>query len=79
MDARQIQPVRRAAAVEVRAEPPDGAALEAEARRAGARAVRLDTNRVLHEAKALYLSLGYREVEPSNAEPVAHHWFAKDL
>ena len=55
------------------------AALEAEARRAGATTIRLDTNRVLHEAKALYLSLGYREVEPFNDEPVAHHWFAKDL
>jgi GNAT superfamily N-acetyltransferase len=55
------------------------AALENEARRAGAKTVRLDTNRVLHEAKALYFSLGYREVAPFNDEPVAHHWFAKDL
>ena len=55
------------------------AALEAEARRAGARTVRLDTNRVLHEAKALYQSLGYAEVAPFNNEPVAHHWFAKTL
>jgi GNAT superfamily N-acetyltransferase len=55
------------------------AALEAEARRIGAKTVRLDTNRALHEAKALYLRLGYREVAPFNDAPVAHHWFAKDL
>jgi GNAT superfamily N-acetyltransferase len=55
------------------------AALETEARRAGVRTVRLDTNRVLHEAKALYQSLGYAEVAPFNDAPVAHHWFAKDL
>lgn len=55
------------------------AALEAQARQMGAETVRLDTNRALHEAKALYLSLGYREVAPFNDAPVAHHWFAKAL
>jgi hypothetical protein len=39
----------------------------------------LDTNRTLTEAIALYRSAGYREVEPFNDEPYAHHWFEKDL
>jgi DNA-binding MarR family transcriptional regulator/GNAT superfamily N-acetyltransferase len=54
-------------------------ALEDLARDAGAAAVRLDTNRALHEAIALYRSAGYREVAPYNAEPYAHHWFEKPL
>ncbi|MFG3708089.1 GNAT family N-acetyltransferase [Micromonospora sp. NPDC047670] len=41
--------------------------------------VRLDTNRNLTEAIAMYRSAGYREVEPYNAEPYAHHWFEKCL
>ena len=55
------------------------AELEAQARRAGARAVRLDTNRVLHEAHALYRSAGYHEIERYGDNPYAHHWFSKDL
>jgi GNAT superfamily N-acetyltransferase len=55
------------------------AALEEFARRAGASTVRLDTNRALHEAKALYQRLGYAEVEPFNVHACAHHWFAKAL
>jgi DNA-binding MarR family transcriptional regulator/GNAT superfamily N-acetyltransferase len=54
-------------------------ALEACARQAGAPAARLETNRVLTEAIALYRSAGYVEVEPFNAEPFAHHWFEKRL
>ncbi len=54
-------------------------ALEDRARAAGASAVQLDTNRTLVEAIAMYRSAGYREVEPFNAEPYAHHWFRKDL
>jgi DNA-binding MarR family transcriptional regulator len=45
----------------------------------GARAVRLETNGSLTEAIALYRSSGYREVEPFNDEPYAHHWFEKPL
>jgi ribosomal protein S18 acetylase RimI-like enzyme len=45
----------------------------------GAAAVRLETNRTLAEAISLYRSSGYREVEPFNAEPYAHHWFEKAL
>ncbi len=55
------------------------AELEARAAANGARAVRLDTNRSLTEAINLYRSAGYREVNPFNAEPYAHHWFEKRL
>lgn len=54
-------------------------ALEDHARGAGAPAVRLDTNRALHEAIGLYRSAGYREVPAYNDEPYAHHWFEKPL
>jgi DNA-binding MarR family transcriptional regulator/GNAT superfamily N-acetyltransferase len=55
------------------------AGLEREAKRSGARAVRLETNRTLKEAISLYQSTGYREVKPFNDEPYAHHWFEKRL
>ena len=55
------------------------AELEALAAAAGARAVRLETNRSLTEAIAMYRSAGYAEVAPFNDEPYAHHWFEKDL
>jgi DNA-binding MarR family transcriptional regulator/GNAT superfamily N-acetyltransferase len=42
-------------------------------------AVRLDTNRSLTEAIAMYRSAGYREIEPYNNEHYAHHWFEKHL
>lgn len=53
--------------------------LERQAKAAGARVVRLETNRALKEAIELYRSGGYREVAPFNAEPYAHHWFEKKL
>jgi DNA-binding MarR family transcriptional regulator/GNAT superfamily N-acetyltransferase len=53
--------------------------LEAHAAAHGARAVRLDTNRALVEAMAMYRSAGYNEVAPFNDEPYAHHWFEKRL
>ena len=53
--------------------------LERLARKNGAGAVRLETNRTLKEAVALYRSAGYREVKAFNDEPYAHHWFAKRL
>lgn len=53
--------------------------LEREAAARGADRVRLETNRSLVEAIALYRSAGYREVEAFNDEPFAHHWFEKDL
>lgn len=53
--------------------------LERHARDAGARIVRLETNRALREAIQLYRSSGYREVAAFNEEPYAHHWFEKQL
>jgi DNA-binding MarR family transcriptional regulator/predicted GNAT family N-acyltransferase len=53
--------------------------LEEEAREAGARIVRLETNGSLREAIALYRSAGYSEVDAFNDEPYAHHWFEKRL
>jgi GNAT superfamily N-acetyltransferase len=53
--------------------------LEAQAARSGASAVRLDTNRALVEAIAMYRSAGYIEVPAFNGEPFAHHWFEKRL
>ncbi|MDE3075458.1 MAG: winged helix-turn-helix transcriptional regulator [Chloroflexota bacterium] len=53
--------------------------LEQRAREAGARVLRLETNRALTEALALYRSTGYREVDAFNDEPYAHHWFEKRL
>jgi DNA-binding MarR family transcriptional regulator/GNAT superfamily N-acetyltransferase len=55
------------------------AELEGRAAETGATAVRLDTNGALTEAIALYRSAGYREVEPFNDNPYAHHWFEKPL
>jgi ribosomal protein S18 acetylase RimI-like enzyme/DNA-binding MarR family transcriptional regulator len=53
--------------------------LEAMARESGLARLRLETNRSLTEAQALYRSEGYQEVERFNAEPYAHHWFEKRL
>jgi ribosomal protein S18 acetylase RimI-like enzyme len=53
--------------------------METVARQRGARWLRLDTNRSLTEAIALYRSAGFQEVPPFNAEPHAHHWFRKEL
>ena len=41
--------------------------------------LRLETNKALTEAQALYQASGYREVRPFNNEPYAHHWFEKAL
>jgi DNA-binding MarR family transcriptional regulator/GNAT superfamily N-acetyltransferase len=54
-------------------------ALEAKAVEVGLRTLRLETNRTLHEAQALYRSSGYTEVARFNDEPYAHHWFEKQL
>jgi ribosomal protein S18 acetylase RimI-like enzyme len=53
--------------------------LESEAAQRGASAVRLETNRSLTEAIALYQSAGYIEVPAFNDEAYAHHWFVKEL
>lgn len=54
-------------------------ALEAKAREIGIETLRLETNKALTEAQALYRTAGYREVAPFNDEPYAHHWFEKRL
>lgn len=54
-------------------------AAEAAARAVQAPALRLDTNRALVEAIALYRSSGFVEVPAFNDEPYAHHWFEKGL
>jgi DNA-binding MarR family transcriptional regulator/GNAT superfamily N-acetyltransferase len=55
------------------------AELELAAVTAGARAARLETNRVLTEAITLYRAAGYREVTAFSDELYAHHWFEKEL
>ncbi|MGW3889105.1 GNAT family N-acetyltransferase [Micromonospora chokoriensis] len=53
--------------------------LERYAAERGATAVRLDTNRNLTEAIALYRATGYQEIEAYNTEHYAHHWFEKRI
>ena len=55
------------------------AELERCARDKHARAIRLETNRALSEAIALYQRSGYVEVEQFSSEPYAHYWFDKQL
>lgn len=54
-------------------------ALESQAAAMGARRLRLDTNRALTEARAMYLRSGYAEIAAYNDNPYAHHWFEKML
>lgn len=53
--------------------------LESRAAAFGVRTLRLETNRTLREAIALYRHAGYAEVPAFNDEPYAHHWFEKRL
>jgi ribosomal protein S18 acetylase RimI-like enzyme len=55
------------------------AALEQHAAAQGADVVRLDTNRSLTEAIALYRASGYVEIPRFNDEINSHHWFMKRL
>jgi DNA-binding MarR family transcriptional regulator/GNAT superfamily N-acetyltransferase len=55
------------------------AELEALVARSGATVARLETNRALVAAIALYRSAGYREVPAFNDEPFADLWFEKRL
>jgi ribosomal protein S18 acetylase RimI-like enzyme len=54
-------------------------AIEDHARDRRVRTLRLETNRTLTEAIALYRSAGYQEVPAFNDEPFAHHWFEKRI
>jgi DNA-binding MarR family transcriptional regulator len=53
--------------------------LEGQARGYGLKILRLDTNRALLEAQALYRACGYCETAPFNDEPYADFWFEKNL
>ena len=53
--------------------------LEETAQHEGVKVLRLETNRALIEAIALYRSCGFREVAAFNDEPYAHHWFEKRI
>lgn len=53
--------------------------LEGLAKERGFAQLRLDTNRSLVEAQALYRKLGYREIGRYNDNPYAHYWFEKTL
>jgi DNA-binding MarR family transcriptional regulator/GNAT superfamily N-acetyltransferase len=55
------------------------AAIETAARQAGLKTLKLDTNRALKEAHALYRGLGYAEIARYNDNPYADHWFEKRL
>ncbi|WP_228717378.1 GNAT family N-acetyltransferase [Allosaccharopolyspora coralli] len=55
------------------------AELEAHARRYRCDRIRLDTAAELHEARALYASAGYAEVQAYNDNAYAAHWFEKRL
>lgn len=54
-------------------------ALEAQAADFGMRRVRLDTNRSLGEAQALYRKAGYRQIERYNDNLYADFFFEKEL
>lgn len=54
-------------------------ALEAQARSLGLARVRLDTNRALTEAQALYRKAGYREIDRYNDNAYADFFFEKKL
>jgi DNA-binding MarR family transcriptional regulator len=54
-------------------------ALEEEAAGLGHHTLRLDTNRSLDEAKAMYRANGYVEIARYNDNPYANHWFEKEL
>ncbi|MBO6783426.1 MAG: GNAT family N-acetyltransferase [Alphaproteobacteria bacterium] len=53
--------------------------LENFASEAGQSVVRLDSNRVLAEAHALYRRNGYAEIPRYNDNPYAHIWFEKHI
>lgn len=53
--------------------------LEERSRKMGHRLVRLDTNKVLIDAIAMYRSAGYGAIPQYCENPYAHHWFEKSL
>jgi len=55
------------------------AAAEQYARGDGASLIRLNTRSDLVEARALYAKHGYQEIPPYGDDPLAEHWFEKQL
>lgn len=55
------------------------ATLEGQAREYGCAKIRLDTAAELHEARALYESVGYVEIPAYNDNEYAKHWYEKTL
>ena len=53
--------------------------LAEEAAARGVTVLRLETNHTLAEARRLYETAGFTEVEAFNDEPYAHHWFERPL
>jgi len=53
--------------------------LENQAKDLGYSVVKLETNRLLHEAIQLYRTQGYQRVSPFVEEPCADYWFEKSL
>lgn len=53
--------------------------LAEEARARGVSTLRLETNHSLTEARRLYETSGFVEVQAFNNETYAHHWFQRDL
>ncbi len=54
-------------------------ALEEKGRELGMTRMRLDTNRALKDAQAMYRKSGYRDIERFNDNPYADFWFEKDF
>jgi len=54
-------------------------ALETLAQTSSMTTIRLDTNKSLTEAQAMYRRSGYTEIARYNDNPYAHHWFEKKL
>lgn len=55
------------------------AAAEQRARADGASVIRLNTRKDLVEARTLYAKHGYQEIPRYGDEPLADHWFEKEL
>ena len=53
--------------------------LTGEAAVRGMKTLRLETNHHLTEARRLYETAGFAEVDAFNSEPYAHHWFERPL
>ncbi|MFD4427978.1 GNAT family N-acetyltransferase, partial [Nocardia sp. NPDC058497] len=82
LDAQMLELTRMFVRPDVRGE--GGAALllgkvESAAGELGARTIRLNTRNDLVEARALYTKHGYAEIPPYGNDPLADHWFEKQL